>query len=212
MADIFEYFRKNCMVSHVLDPAWYYSMPGYIWDAMMKFTTCRLDILRDTDQIMFVEQGIRKGISVCVNRYSEANKKYMPTYDSTIPPNYLLYVDINNLYGKAMSELLPYGGFTWETNVENFDVMSVPDESSVGYILKVDLEYPRHLHDIHKDLPFASEHRTPSGSKLLPKLMTTLYSKEKYIVHYRHLKQILQHGLILKQIYKILKFKHSKWL
>ena len=78
LADVIEHFRKNFMVTHVLDPAWYYSMPGYTWDAMMRFTKCRLEILRDIDQIMFVEQGIRGGISVCVNRYSEANNKYMP--------------------------------------------------------------------------------------------------------------------------------------
>ena len=67
---------------------------------------------------------------------------------------------MNNLYGKTMSELLPYRGFTGEANVENFDVMSIPDESSVGYIIQLDLEYPRHLHDINKDLPFASTQNT----------------------------------------------------
>ncbi len=81
LADVFENFRKNCIATHKLDPAWYHSMPGYTWDSMLQFTKCRLDILRDIDQIMFVEQGIRGGISVCVNGYAEANNKYMDTYD-----------------------------------------------------------------------------------------------------------------------------------
>ena len=56
-----------------------------------------------------------------------------------------------------MSRHLPYGGFKWLKNVDNFGVNSVSENSSVGYILEVDLEYPDELHVLHNDDPLAPE-------------------------------------------------------
>ncbi|XP_066157591.1 uncharacterized protein [Euwallacea fornicatus] len=210
LADIFEHFKLNCISTHNLDPSWYFTMPGYTWDCMLKYTKCKLELLHDIDQIMFIEKGIRGSVSVCSSRYSEANNKYMFDYDPVKPSKYLLYLDVNNLYGKAMCEPLPYGGFEWIEDT-NFDVLTIPDDSPVGYILQVDLQYPNKLHDTHKDFPFAPEHLKPPQSKL-PKLMTTLFHKQNYIVHYRNLKQMLKHGLVSTKIHKILKFNQSPWL
>ncbi|XP_057671246.1 uncharacterized protein LOC130902976 [Diorhabda carinulata] len=210
LSDVFKQFRRKCSITYGLDPAWYYTMPGYTWDCMLKYVGCKLELLHDVDMIMFIEKAIRGGISVCSSRLSNANNKYMPEYDSTKPSKYLLYLDVNNLYGWAMCKPLPYGGFEWLDN-ENFDVMSVADNSSVGYILQVDLEYPHELHDLHRDFPFAPEHRKPVGSNY-SKLMTTLYCKKEYTVHYRNLKQMLANGLKIKKIHKILKFNQSAWL
>ena len=111
-----------------------------------------------------------------------------------------------------MMEVLPHSQFRWE---EDFDIATkfwdVPDDGDVGYFLEVDLEYPKYLHDAHPDLPFCAEHRSAPGSKQ-QKLMTTLHDKEKYVMHYRALKQALKHGLILKKIHRVLKFERSAWL
>lgn len=211
LADIFEQFRKKCHHTYGLDPAWYYTMPGYTWDCMLKYTKCKLQLLKDMDMIMFIEKAIRGGISVCSNRFSEANNKYKANYDPSLSSKYLMYLDVNNLYGWAMCEPLPYDGFRWVDDITNFDPMTIPDDSEDGYILQVDLEYPRKLHDLHKDFPFAAEHRKPPGSKL-NKLMTTLHDKSGYTIHYRNLKQALANGLVLKKIHKILTFKQSTWL
>ncbi|XP_050516505.1 uncharacterized protein LOC114341853 [Diabrotica virgifera virgifera] len=179
LADVFETFRKKCFITYGLDPAWYYTMPGYSWDCMLKYVGCNLELLRDVDMILFMEKAIRGGISVCSGRMSEANNKYMPNYDPAQPSKYLMYFDVNNLYGWAMGEPLPYGGFEW-MDAKDIDVMSVPDDSPVGYMLQVDLDYPRKLHDLHSDFPFAAEHRKALGSNHT-KLMTTLYNKKEYI-------------------------------
>ncbi|XP_072383783.1 uncharacterized protein [Diabrotica undecimpunctata] len=193
----------------------------YTWDCMLRYTQCKLELLKDVDMILFMEKAIRGGISVCSNRYSEANNKYISSYDPTRPSKYILYLDVNNLYGWAMSEALPIGGFKWIEDVTKFgvgnlpeghiDIMSIQDDAKEGYFFQVDLEYPRELHDKHKDFPFAAEHRIPPGSKL-PKLIPTLYHKTKYIMHYRNLKQALANGLILTKIHKVLKFNQSAWL
>nr|CAH7717033.1 unnamed protein product [Callosobruchus chinensis] len=211
LADVFENFREKCYNTYKLDVAWYYTMPGYSWSCCLRYTQCKLELVKSKYQLMFIEKGIRGGISACSNRFSEANNKYMPNYDPSKASSYLLYLDINNLYGRSMSEPLPYGGFDWVENFKNFDVMSIADDSSEGYILQVDLEYPDSLHESHKDFPFCAEHYIPPKSKL-PKLAGTLHQKNDYILHYRNLKQAMANGLVLKKIHKILKFKQSSWL
>ena len=159
LADIFENFRDKCIESYGLDPAYYYTLPGYTWDAMLKYTNVTFELLTDIDMVLFVERGIRGGLSQCSNRYAHANNKYMQSYDSLKPSSYLMYFDVNNLYGWAMCQPLPYADFQWVSNILNFDVSSITLDSPTGYILEVDLEYPQHLHDAHTDLPFCPTSR-----------------------------------------------------
>ena len=66
---------------------------------------------------------------------------------------------MNNLYGHAMSQYLPYADFKWVKNIDKIKqkLMNIKSNSSTGYILEVDLEYPQELHDIHNDYPLAPE-------------------------------------------------------
>jgi len=111
----------------------------------------------------------------------------------------LMYFDVNNLYGWAMTQYLPFGGFKWAEITTCWDV---PDDSRIGYILEVDLMYPDHLHELHQDLPFCPENKMPPGSKE-KRLLTTLYMKERYVIHYCNLKKALKHGLVLTRIHHI---------
>ncbi|XP_036146601.1 uncharacterized protein LOC118646866 [Monomorium pharaonis] len=211
LADIFENFRDKCMESYGLDPAHYYTLPGYTWDAMLKYTKITFELLTDIDMVMFIERGIRGGLSQCSGRYAQANNKYMQSYDPLKPSSYLIYFDVNNLYGWAMCQPLPYGDFRWVNDVSNFDVLSIALDSPTGYILEVDLEYPQHLHDAHTDLPFCTTRDKPPGMRQ-EKLLATLYNKKRYVIHYRNLQQCMRHGLRVTQIHRILQFEQSPWL
>ncbi|XP_037926191.1 uncharacterized protein LOC119661065 [Hermetia illucens] len=211
LADVFEEFRSNCHNTYGLDPAHYFTLPGYTWDAMLKCTDVTLELLIDVDMLMFFERGIRGGLSQCSKRYSKANNKYMCNYDSTKPSKFLIYNDINNQYGWAMCQFLPQNSFEWLENTADFKVEDVSDESPIGYILEVDLEYPKELHNLHNQLPFCSERSVPPGSKE-EKLLATLKDKVKYIIHYRNLKQAMEHGLNLTKIHRVLSFRQSPWL
>ena len=113
-----------------------------------------------------------------------------------------------------MTQSLPYGGFKWSSEWDLSTVrrlMDIKEDSCDGYILEVDLEYPQELHDTHKDLPFCPEHKVPPGSKQ-EKLLTTLYKKERYVIHYRALQQAIQNGLKLTKIHRAIEFKQKPWL
>ncbi|XP_074028853.1 uncharacterized protein [Leptinotarsa decemlineata] len=217
LADVFEKFRASCLRTHNLDPAHYFTLPGLTWDAMLKYTKVELELVTDLDMFLFVERGIRGGLSqVCSKRRAHANNKYLNNHDPSKPDTYLMYFDVNNQYGWAMSQYLPYDGFKWcDTNI---DVLSISDESGVGYMLEVDLEYPKHLHDSHKDLPYCPEHinsktkKPPKSIKELTKLMATLHHKAKYVIHYRALKQAIANGLVMTKIHRVLQFNQSPWL
>ena len=141
------------MKTYGLDPMHYYTTPGFTWDAMLKYTKVELQLLDDIDMVLFIEKGIRGGISQCSNRHAKANNPYMKpeNFKENEDINYIMYFDINNLYGWAMMHPLPYGDFEWvkEEDIKNTDFF-VNDDSPEGYILEVDLEYPVNLHDQHR--------------------------------------------------------------
>ena len=87
------------MENYGLDPAHFYTTPGLAWQACLKKTGVKLDLITDPDMLLMFERGIRGGITQVVKRYAKANNKYMNDYDRKEPSGYLQYLDTNNLYG-----------------------------------------------------------------------------------------------------------------
>ena len=231
LADVFENFRKTCLQYYKLDPCHYFTSPGLSWDAMLKMTNIQLELMTDIDMFQFIERGMRGGISYIANRYGKANNKYMSEYDENMPSKYIIYLDANNLYGWAMSQYLPTGGFKWltEKQINKINLAQYNEDSNKGLLIEVDLEYPKELHDLHNDYPVAAERvcvnkdmlseycktiatKYNISTGLVSKLIPTLSNKEKYVLHYRNLQLYLDLGLKINKVHRVLEFNQSPWL
>ena len=200
------------------------------WDTMLKITKIELEKISNPDIHPFIEKGMRGGIRYVSKKYSKANNKYCPDYDKNKPEKHIAYFDMN-LYGKAMSEYLSYGGFKWikDNNQIINKIINKRDDSLYGYFLDVDLDYPENLHDSRKDFSMAPEKikikdellslycleiknkndiKTGDINKLVPNLML----KKNYVLHYGNLKYYLSQGLILKKVHIILESIQSAWM
>ena len=220
LTDVFENFRDMCLKEYELDPAHFASLPGLAWQACLKKTNIKLELLTDYDMLLIVEKGIRGGICHSIQRYAKANNKYMKNYNNNEEPSYIQYLDANNLYGWAMAKILPTNGFKWINNNEtaessakhviNEDFIKNYNESNdKGYILEVDVKYPKRLHKLQSDLPFLSERMKVNKCK---KLVCNLFNKKKYVVHINALKKALNHGLKFKKIHRVIEFNQEAWL
>ena len=111
-----------------------------------------------------------------------------------------------------MSQKLPVNGFKWIKDVAEIDekiIKNYGEDSDKGYILEVDIKYPRKLHDLHSDLSFLPKRMKIAKCK---KLVCNLRNKKKYVVHIRSLKQALNYGLKLKKVHRIIEFNQEAWL
>ncbi|KAL4142028.1 hypothetical protein QTP88_004560 [Uroleucon formosanum] len=165
LADVFENFRDVCMRAYNLDAAHYFTAPGLSFDAMLKFTGQKLQLLDDYDMLLMFENGIRGGLVQASKRYGKANNVKTPGYDETKEKSWIIYQDCNNLYGWVMSQYMPYGGFNWVEPTLN-GLNDLDATSPIGRVYEVDVTYPRHLHDKHNDLPFLPQNSVPHGSKV----------------------------------------------
>ena len=106
LADVFENFKNMCLKVYELDPAHFLSLPGLAWQACRKKTNPKLELLTDCNMLLMVGEGIRGGICHSIHRHAKANNKYMKNYDNNEESSYIQYLDLNNLYGWAMSQKL----------------------------------------------------------------------------------------------------------
>ena len=113
LADVFENFRNTCIEINGLDPVYFMSAPGLAWQACLKKTQAKLELLTDYDMIWMIEKGIRGGICQAIHRYAKANNKYVKNYDKNNKSSYIEYLDANNLCGWTMSQKLPVKSFKW---------------------------------------------------------------------------------------------------
>ena len=160
--------------------------------------------------LLMFERGIRGGITQSVNRWAKANNPHMGSeFVPDKPTRYLQYLDANNLYGWTMSQPLPTSGFKWVDIIKPGEIRKLAKRKSKGYILEVDVRYPRELHDSHNDLPFMCERMKING---VEKLIPNLFDKKRYVIHIRALDQALKHGLVLEKIHRAIEFKQSAWM
>ena len=196
VANVFQKFRNMCLDKYGLDPAQFLSAPELAWQVCLKKTKIELELLTDIDMLLMVKKGTRGRIFQAIHRYAKANNKCMKNYNKDVISSYLMYLDANNLYGWAMSQKLPVNGFKWVEKLSRFNeifIKNYNENSDIGYFLEVDIDYPKELFNLHKDLPFLPERKKVNK---VEKLICSIEDKEKYVMHIRVLKQALNHGSV----------------
>ena len=206
LANVYGAFRDTCLRHYKLDPAHFYTSPGLAWKDCLKHTGIKLELLTDPDMLLMFERGIRGGITQAVCKYALANNGYIgDRFDPKSESSYLQYLDVNNLYGWAMSQPLPTGEFKW-VDVNPNEISELATRTDKGYILEVDVSYPKDLHDSHNDFPFMCERMEING---VEKLVPNLRDKK---INIQALNQALQHGLRLDRIHRAVEFDQLPWL
>ena len=139
-----EKFRQECINVFDLDPAHYYSLPGYSCDAMVKYCQVELELLSDLVVYMFFEKSLRGGICQAPKRYGGANNPYQKDFDPLQEIIYLLQVDANNLYALSLREYFPHKSLSDEQLrgkvCSKIFVQSLGADEKIGYAYEV--EYP----------------------------------------------------------------------
>ena len=136
----------------------------------------------------------------------------MKNHNKDVISSYLMYLEVNNLNGWALSQTLPVNGFKWGNYLSQFNQIFVRDydeNSDIGYFLEVDIDHSEKLFNLHQDLPFLAERKKVNK---VEKLVCSIEEKEKYVIHIRLLKHALNHGLVLKNVHRVIRLNQEDWL
>ena len=111
-----------------LDPVHFYTAPS--WSAGLKLTKARLEIPHDINIHIFIDRGMRGGLSIIANQYAITNNTEMKEYyNPKLKTSYIFFTDANNLYGLAMSQPLLTGGFKWVKNLKT-EILAITNGTS----------------------------------------------------------------------------------
>ena len=229
LAEVMLNFRRHTYEEFRLDVSQFLSAPHLAFNIMLLLNRHKVELVTDVEMHLMVESGLRGGVTHASLRHVKLDEPYAEQTDPT-----LMYTDCVNLYGHAMRQKLPAGEYAWlsEEEMSRHDWSKASDDDDYGYIIECDLEYPKHLHDLHNSLPLAPEQREidyamlseytqycfkqskPNNYKKhkAKKLCTTFYDKENYIVHSRNLALYLRLGMKLKKVKRAIRFKQAAWL
>ena len=224
-------FRATIFKEFGLDSTRYISIPQLAYDCMLKTLEKPIGGMGDAEMILMCERNIRGGVSYINERHVQLSD-YQDCEDTA--QDQLLYTDANNLYSVAQSAPVPCGDFEWcaDDTLEQLeaDILNVPVEGEIGYILEVDLAYPPELHESHASMPLAPQQEELTFADLSPysqrclihlhgesrarkykskKLCSTLRDKKKYVVHFRNLQTYVRLGMRLTKIHRAFRFAQS---
>ena len=239
LADVYEQFRKMSLTQDGLDPVHFISLPGLSFMSAFKMTNETIHLLQDPDLYSLFERGIRGGLTF-VNKHRSRSRTFNTS--NGVKKHIIMYIDENNLYGKALSEPLPHSNFhelSPEERLQFFpdanSILNIDRNGEKGYLFEVDLDYPSHLHNLTKDFPLApeqgeitkemlspfmkdlfekiqSERNVKTDFKSCRKLLLTQYDKTNYVVHYAMLQFYLEMGLVLSKIHRVVSFTQKRFL
>lgn len=249
LTDIVLNYRKMCLLDSGMEAFATPTLPGYTENHMLLYNTLQLPAPRlapfsiklltkgQEDMYVFYEEGVRGGLSITPGRYAKANNRYMEDWDPAKPTTHIIYMDMTNLYGKAMCMPLPNGEYTWlepvgsQTLLQHWESIGIETEldDEYGYTYEIDGNFPVSCHEKLMNLPplphkqkINDDMTSPHYKQLLQtyglkndskttKLLSSLLSRKNYIVDYRTLQQAVKLGFVVTYVHRVCQFKQSAW-
>jgi hypothetical protein len=220
VADAMQGLREDSLKHFKLEPLWFYGVPGLAYDAALNTIHHEhpgqgIELLSDMQHLDHWERSKRGGRTDVNVRYTKANNKYLRhgRFDPSKPSTYIRYFDMNNLYGWAMQQSLPVGGYRMES--ADFDWRSLSDDGPRGAL----------LHDLYRSFPpVAVGNVTPTFDMFgplqqtiwgdpkrpaKPTLLGTLERVTKYSCHYRFLKEVESIGVVVSRVHEVQTFDQA---
>lgn len=241
LADVFENYRELLIAQYKLDPANYITVQSLSWDAAFLYNKDQVELITDYHSYTNYEGGIRGGISMIAKHLSVANHPRVPGYDEKQKHKYIVYLDENNLYGKCLSEPLPYSNIQEinpsdlgelkqaEAFIKNYQIIEDVHGLSDGFDLIVDLTIPPEVQDKTIDYPLCVENKLVADEDLSPlskyhkekfnvssgkvkKLIGDFKPKKNYMCNIRTLQFYLNMGVQLDKIHSVTSYKQKAFL
>ena len=204
LADVFQQFRQKSIYNNRLDPVNFFGVPGLSWASALITLKKSIELIQDMSMYEFFEAGIRGGMTFVNKHHVKASENVQ-----------IMYIDINNLYGHALSQYLPRGDFKWvydeDELVEILDILNSDKDISeweFGCYVEVDITIPESVHDYLDELPLAPEKMCPPGSKT-EKLLLTHHDKKNYAGHWRTIQLYVQLGAKITKIHRAVSFSQA---
>ena len=155
LACVCGFHRELSFQTYKLDCMHFYNLPNMAKEASLKICQANSELMTEREHLDMIEPAIRGGVtSACEERHFVANNKYLSDYRPSEESTFALCVDANNLYeGVMQMDMLPVGEFAFNVEITLNEILNTPNDASFGYFHDIDLNYPVHLHDDHRDFP-----------------------------------------------------------
>ena len=234
LAQLFEDYRVMEFRQFAVDPSYFFSLPHFSWNTMLKYTGVKFQLIRDVEIYNFFRMSIRGGLTFITTRYAKANLPDMHDFSPENPRLEITYFDARGLYSHCLRRPLPHSDFKWLTSeeIKKFSLEDICKIEGEGFVLEVDVSFPKELHDYFRDYPPLAEHITckpdqwtehqknlaaTSGQgikniSMTKKLISHLGERKNYVVHAQHLLTCKKLGVKIEKIHRILTFKQSSWV
>ena len=244
LSEVFERFKDESMENFEIEPGHFISLPGFAYQAFLKQTGVQMDYVTNADIFDMLSSNLRGGHSFASQRYEESSlfKKTSHKIDPG-PQNvwknrteddlqYIIDIDMNNLYGCAQSFKIPKEELVFLSNdeKEKIDWINLDPNDKYGFFVEVDLEYPKEIHEMTKSFPLCPQNSEITYNMLSPfqkgclhnlfgkenyrqtKLTATFLPKHKIVLHGVLLSLYLKLGMKLINIHRCIRFKQDHFL
>jgi len=233
LADSLNHIVQWCIQHFNISPLYCETISSFAFHAAFAFTGAKFEHLKDPEMIGWISKSIKAGLSFSNYQYAHANSDRIGIYNGVDGErNHIVDIDLNGAYAAGAAMNLAEGEYNWlsEEELQNVDILSLPDEGDYGYLFEVTMHCPDDLMDFHNPLPPAVCRRKITYEQLSPyqqslydkmnsssdfmdeRLILDLFEKKNYVTYHKLLKLFMRQGIKVTKVHRALRFKTSPYL